>query len=47
MPLSINEAVKAGADRLRLDRWANPDDHIKIKITRNPETGERCSRCLV
>jgi len=42
MPLSINEAVKAGIERLRLDKWANPDDHIKIVITKHPETGERC-----
>ena len=42
MPLSINEAVKAGVTRLRLDRWANKDDHIKITITKDPETGERC-----
>lgn len=40
MPLSINEAVKAGIDRLRLDNWANKDDHIKIVITKHPETGE-------
>lgn len=26
MPLSIHEAVKAGVERLRLDKWANPDD---------------------
>lgn len=41
MPLSINEAVKAGVERLRRDNWANADDHIKITITKNPETGER------
>jgi hypothetical protein len=40
MPLSINEAVKAGVERLRLDKWANPDDHIRITITKDPETGE-------
>jgi len=40
MPLSINEAVKAGITRLRLDNWANKDDHIKIVITKHPETGE-------
>lgn len=42
MPLSINEAVKAGVERLRLDKWANKHDHIKITITKDPETGERC-----
>ena len=41
MPLSINEAVKAGVERLRFDKWANPEDHIKITITKHPETGER------
>lgn len=41
MPLSINEAVKAGIERLRLDKWANPEDHIKITIIADPKTGER------
>lgn len=41
MPLSINEAVKAGIDRLRLDKWANQHDHIKITIVKDPVTGER------
>lgn len=41
MPLSINEAVKAGVERLRLDKWANTDDHIKITIVKDPKTGER------
>jgi hypothetical protein len=41
MPVSINEAVKAGIERLRLEKWANTDDHIKITIINNPETGER------
>ena len=40
MPLSINEAVKAGVERLRRASWAIPDDHIKITITKHPETGE-------
>jgi hypothetical protein len=41
MPLSINEAVKAGVERLQLDNWALSDDHIKITIVNDPETGER------
>lgn len=42
MPLSIHEAVKAGVERLRLAKWANPDDHVRITIAKDPETGERC-----
>lgn len=38
--ISINDALKAGADRLRLDRWANTEDHIKIAILKDPQTGE-------
>lgn len=30
--VSINEAAKRGIAKLRLDRWANPEDHIKIDV---------------
>lgn len=40
MPLSINEARIAGIERLRLARWANKDDHIKITIMKDPVSGE-------
>jgi hypothetical protein len=30
--ISINEAVKIGTTKLRLDRWANAEDHIEIYI---------------
>ena len=30
--ISINEAIKTGVTKLRLDHWANPDDHIEIHI---------------
>lgn len=32
--ISINEAVRRGIPRLRLDRWANPWDHIEITIVK-------------
>ena len=41
MPISINEAVRGGVERLRLDHWANPADHIKITIVKDPRTGAR------
>jgi len=41
MPLSINEAVRAGVNRLRLDKWSNKHDHIKLTIVVNAENGER------
>lgn len=31
--ISINDAIKTGITRLRLDHWANPEDHIEIYIT--------------
>jgi hypothetical protein len=30
--ISINEAARAGIDRLRKPLWANPLDHLKIDI---------------
>lgn len=39
MPISINEAVKAGITRLRLDRWANPADHIELTILKERPDG--------
>jgi hypothetical protein len=41
MPLSIHEAMQGGIERLRLAKWANPHDHIKITILKDPQTGER------
>ena len=31
--VSITEAAKRGIVKLRLDRWANPEDHIKINAS--------------
>ena len=30
--ISINQAAAQGIERIRLSRWANPLDHIKIDI---------------
>lgn len=30
--ISISEAAKLGINRLRLSKWATPEDHIKIDI---------------
>lgn len=30
--ISINEAIRTGVTKLRLDRWACPEDHIEIYI---------------
>lgn len=30
--ISINEAIKTGVTKLRLDNWADPADHIEIYI---------------
>ena len=30
--ISINEAAAQGIDRVRMDVWANQEDHIKIDI---------------
>lgn len=32
MSISIEQAAARGIERLRLSRWANPMDHIKISI---------------
>jgi hypothetical protein len=43
MPLSINEAVKAGVTKLRLAKWLNPADHIEITILKErPDGGANC-----
>lgn len=41
MHISINEAVKTGITKLRLDHWVEPKDHIEIYITHFK--GEPCS----
>jgi hypothetical protein len=38
--ISINDAVALGVERLRLSKWADKMDHIKIDILNDPETGE-------
>ncbi len=38
--ISINEAVALGVERLRLSKWADKMDHIKIDILNDPKTGE-------
>lgn len=37
--ISINDAIKIGVTKLRLDHWADPKDHIEIHITVNGELG--------
>ena len=38
--LSINEAIRRGFSKLRLDKWSNPDDYMEFYIFEHP-TGEK------
>ena len=39
--LSLNDAVKFRVTRLRMPRWSNPRDYIRIEITEDGELGPR------
>ena len=39
--ISINEAMRRGFSKLRLDKWANPDDYMEFYIYEDPATHEK------
>lgn len=38
--ISINEAMRRGYSKLRLDHWANPDDYMEFHIHKGDVVGQ-------